>query len=500
MTIRRVTLIAVCFAALVSPSAALADAPTETSVLVESFDGTMIDINVCRPGSATAANPVPIILSSHGWGGSKSSCLDKTWFFNAGIGFVSMSQRGAGGSGGESHVMDPDHEGRDIMAIVDHIASLDWVAKDDGPGGEDPVLGAVGGSYGGGFQWVGAFSDQYFRGKPTRFNSLRPGNTWHDLRESLAPNGVMRTVIVSGLYAAGARSYSIAPWVHASMASSIATGRFIDGPAPLDFASELHQHGGAWFVERGQRLDIPVYVQQGAADLVFPLNEGLHNFTRALTPAARAASLFLNDQSGHGLPAQVPTGPVPYTPRSEDRCSTVSETDWFKHTLLGSPLPTGPGSLRMRTVAGACVYLNDLPAPTTVAVPGPWISTTGPRGVVNAAAIAQGPLRLAGIPTLSLDATTADPDARLFWGLAIGSTPESAQLVGGQWMPTRVEGPAIASEIQTELGGVVVDVPAGQSLYLVSSPAADQYAAHSSRTAGALVADNLVVGLPVVAP
>ncbi|MFP5225361.1 MAG: peptidase S15, partial [Actinomycetota bacterium] len=131
--------------------------------------------------------------------------------------------------------------------------------------------------------------------------------TWYDLRESLAPNGVMRSVIVGGLYAGGVRNNNLAPWVHAAMASAVATGVVVDGPEPLNFGSELHQHSSAWFVEQGMKLDIPVYLSQGAADLVFNLTEGLDNFQQALTPAAQEKSIFISDQGGHNIPGQVPS-------------------------------------------------------------------------------------------------------------------------------------------------------------------------------------------------
>lgn len=498
---RRITTLAVLAALTIAPLSARAEGPEMTSLFVTSFDGTQIDLNVCRPEQASASSPVPIVLSSHGWGGQKSDCLNKTAFFNAGIGWASMTQRGNGSSGGENNVMDPDLEGRDIMAVLDHLASLDWVLKDDGPGGTDPVVGGQGGSYGGGFQWVGAFADQYFRGAPTRFNSLRPGNTWYDLRQSLAPQGVMRTVIVSGLYAGGVRSNNLAPWIHATMASAIATGRLIDGPAPLDFGEELHQHSSAWFVEQGERLDIPVYMQQGAADLVFNLNEGLNNFNLALTPSARARSIFVNDQGGHNIPGSVPGGPVPYTPRSEDQCDAPSELEWFKYTLLGEPLDLGD-RLRLRTIDGGCLSMTSTsaPLPTPVSALEGAVLPTGPRGPARFEELRQGPFTLAGASTLSFYATTAAPDQRLFWGLAVGTSPDDAQLLGAQWMPTLVDTPGVNQPVSIELGGVVARVPEGQRLYLVSSPAVDQYIAHSSRAPGAVVVNAVKVGLVMGRP
>lgn len=485
-----------------------------TSLFVTSFDGTKIDLNVCKPAGASAETPVPIVLQGHGWTGQKSSCLNRTTFFEAGIGFASMTQRGHGSSGGEANVMDPMLEGRDIMAVIDHLASLDWVLKEDGPDGVDPVLGGLGGSYGGGFQWIGAFTDQWLRDAPTRFDALRPGNTWYDLRTALAPNDVLRTVMVGGLYAGGAVNARVAPWLHTSMATIIATGQVLDGPAPTDIGSKIHRHSAAWFVEQGMRLDIPVLVRQGAADIVFNLNEGIHAFERALTPAARARSIFVNDHAGHDAPANAPTGPVPapapipvpagplpYTPRSEATCNTPSELAWFKHTLLGEPLQIEP-ALRLRTQSGSCLGLDVWPAASPRAVAGlqePTVLPIGPRGPLRLEPLATGPLTLAGIPELSFTAVSAVPDARVFWGLAVGTSPADAKLIDQQWFPTRIGTPVAFETITSELGAIVASIPAGSHMYLAIAPAVDQFVAHSSRTPGAIVVDDVTVSLPEVA-
>ena len=488
-------LVGVAAAAPATAGEAAAAGPTMTSLFVTSFDGTQIDLNVCRPATATADNPVPIVLESHGWIGQKAPCLKNTDFFDAGIGYASMTQRGNGESTGENNIMDPDFEGRDIMAVIDHLASLDWVKKDDGPGGTDPVLGGLGESYGGGFQWVGAFSDQYFRDAPTRFNALQPGITWYDLRQALGPNDVLRSVMVSGLYAAGVRDNNLAPFVHAGIGSWQATGQL-----PADFGSELHQHGAAWFVEQGQTLDIPVYIRQGAMDTAFNLNQGIDAFEKALTPAARERSLLVNNQSGHNVAAPLPGQPLPYTKRTGAYCDAPSTLAWFKHTLLGEPLDLG-ARLKLRTVDGACINQDEFPATTPTAVPAlsEAVLPIG-GGPLRLEPIATGPMTLAGAPKLTMTARTTDPDARLFWGLAVGTSPEDAQLIGGQWMPTRITGPVLNAPVATELAAIVAELDEGETLYLAVSPSADQFAAHGSRSAGTVIVSNVTVGLPVVQP
>ena len=133
--------------------------------------------SIHQPAGATAEARVPMVLHSHGWGGSRSrSAASFTSWLDKGFGILSFDQRGFGESGGLAHVENPDLEGQDVIKVVDLVASLDWVAKEPAatdertkgpkkgpkaqpaPVSDDPVLGAIGGSYGGGYQFVGAFT------------------------------------------------------------------------------------------------------------------------------------------------------------------------------------------------------------------------------------------------------------------------------------------------------------------------------------------------------
>ena len=85
---------------------------------IPSFDGTGIEIIVCKPAGASVSDPAPVVLHSHGWGGSRwADCGSAQGWLDAGWGAVSISQRGFGNSGGEAHVHDPDFEGRDNIAV-----------------------------------------------------------------------------------------------------------------------------------------------------------------------------------------------------------------------------------------------------------------------------------------------------------------------------------------------------------------------------------------------
>ena len=58
--------------------------------------------------------------------------------------------------------------------------------RKDAPG--DPRLGAIGGSYGGGYQFLGAFEELRLHGKPV-FDALAPEITWNDLNQQPRARG-----------------------------------------------------------------------------------------------------------------------------------------------------------------------------------------------------------------------------------------------------------------------------------------------------------------------
>ncbi|MDX1611933.1 MAG: CocE/NonD family hydrolase, partial [Candidatus Thermoplasmatota archaeon] len=251
---------------------------------ITGVDDAVIDFNVCKPQGASAEAPVPVIMHSHGWGGSASECSSFTDFFEAGFAVVSISQRGFGASGGEAHVHDPNWEGQDNVAIIDFVAAYDWIAK-DAPG--DPVMGGIGGSYGGGFQFMTALTEIDETGD-TRFDAIAPEITWNDLPQSLAPQDVVRSVWVDALYAAGAGS--VHQGIHEAFFYSMATGQLPDGSVPgvYDIVSDFADNSPQWFADKGHQLDIPVLIGQGVTDNLFNLNQGIRNYQNVLTDDARS--------------------------------------------------------------------------------------------------------------------------------------------------------------------------------------------------------------------
>jgi pimeloyl-ACP methyl ester carboxylesterase len=466
--------------------------------------GTKAGVRICyslfRPAGASARRPVPLLMHSHGWGGSRSTDpSDVREFLDAGYGVLSFDQRGWGESGGYAHVENPNFEGKDVRRLVRLISNLGWV-RQDGPG--DPRLGAVGGSYGGGYQFLGAFESLRVRGKPV-FDAIAPEITWHDLSQSIAPEGVVRTEWALGLSAASLVSDALPHNVYKALVEGAATGEWPDGSLPLgeNMVKFFARNGPKWHVDHGRRLDIPVLFGQGTTDTLFPLQQGLANWRKALTPRARKHSIFVGYNGGHVLPALLPAG-VRVT---SDPCSKklaggdfrdlslrfFDETLRHRDTGLG-----GWGRLHLATPGSTCTTVRSV-APTKEYAVGP-VATTTAVGAPLPYEVATGPLRVAGSPYLTGKVTALGVQNRAFYGLAVGTSPLTAKLVQNNVLPLNEPTPVTGKQRRIALPSVAVNVPKGQKLFLVASAISDTFALMGARVPGVVRLDDTMVHLPVV--
>ena len=83
-----------------------------------------------------------------------------------------LDPRGFGDSTGLAEVDSPAFEAKDVSRLIDWVATRPGVEL-DAPG--DPRMGMVGGSYGGGIQWVTAAQD-------CRIDAIVPTISWHSFR------------------------------------------------------------------------------------------------------------------------------------------------------------------------------------------------------------------------------------------------------------------------------------------------------------------------------
>ena len=508
----RRTLVSLCsLAVLVAALPAGAAAPkhsADDATVKNPKDGTKIAITIFKPAAA-ANGDVPVIFHSHGWAGSRETEVGGTVkpFLNAGFGVVSIDQRGHGDSTGQAHVQDPTKETEDIQAVIDFVAKIDWVRL-EAPG--DPLLGAVGLSYGGGYQTMTAL-DEIDETGSTRFDALAPEITWYDLPESLAPQKVVRTAWNVLLYSVG--SSMVPDYIHEAFAWGSATGQWPDGTLygqRVEGAPNLdkifHKHSPIGFVEKGVHINVPTLIRQGSSDNLFPLNEGLDNFQKTLTPAARKQSFFVAFNGGHAFPNAVPPGePMALELGSgDDACNknfTRTTIEFFQRVFDGqSTRGVLPSRYNMTTLDGdECLHFSDLGASRAVKVDPTGTGTlalSAGAGAPLHISVAQGARVLAGVPTLKGKVTTAGLDARVFFGLSIGTTPADATVIQNNLLPLHRMLPGQDQKFAIELPGVVAKVPKGQSLFLTVSPVSDMYFGHASRTPGGIVLSDLKLTLP----
>ncbi|MCW2548737.1 MAG: transporter ATP-binding protein, partial [Mycobacterium sp.] len=158
-----------------------------------------------RPNAATAARPVPSVLTTNGFGGSKDDQADLAGALaQQGYGVLSYSGLGFGGSSCNVELDDPDWDGKAGSQLVTFLGGgsaatdgtkVDWIQHDtkahDGRAHAfDPRVGMIGGSYGGQIQYAVAEQDP-------RLDAIVPIITWNDLSYSLAPNNTSQTSGVS---------------------------------------------------------------------------------------------------------------------------------------------------------------------------------------------------------------------------------------------------------------------------------------------------------------
>ncbi|MHB8604369.1 MAG: CocE/NonD family hydrolase [Thermoplasmatota archaeon] len=322
-----ILLVAAVAAVVAIPSFAFpahaADAVSITTGVLTSFDGTPIVYTLFLPAGASATNPVPAVLMTHGWAGSRTTTAtgDVGLLLDAGYAVLTWDSRGFGQSGGFIELDSPQYEVRDASGLVDVLAANPAIVQDH-PG--DPRVGMLGGSYAGGIQLLTASFDP-------RIDVIEPDITWNDLRSSLGPGGVVKEAWVDVLFGSGAATgtaYGLEPGNPAGPQAMS-----YDSNLPLWFAEAHAINGYTYDVYEGLRerspsqfeaaIRAPTLLTQGLPDTLFNTNEAVANY-KALTANGVPTKMVLYCGGHAGCP---------YSSDSDHLNAT--RLAWFAHYLKG---------------------------------------------------------------------------------------------------------------------------------------------------------------------
>ncbi|MGQ0536445.1 MAG: alpha/beta fold hydrolase [Methanobacteriota archaeon] len=482
-------------------------AHTASEVSLVSFDNaTTIWITVFQPNGSGPDAKAPILLHSHGWSGSRwrnntAGLANAKPYLDAGFGVVSIDMRGHGQSGGQARVHDPDFEIKDVSHVVNYTETLDWVLLEDTVNGRDPVMGALGGSYGGGYQILLSIFDP-------RLDAMAPDITWHDLVQSLAPNGAVKSDWVHLLYLGGKASARVDPMIDTAYREAMLFNGLPDGTPPytVNVVSEFREHSP---VNYPGGIGIPTYLTQGSSDTLFNVNQAVANYEAiAAHPSAPKVKLLthldghiLNSQGTIPVPSPVPVGVQPAKAGSPCGGLAAKYTAWYNHTLKGAA-DTLPG-VEYAMEDGTCVSGASWPLATGSIgrlASGVYALPQAPGGARVLVPIPQFPsgVTLLGIPTLSGFIQGVDAETTVYFSLVVQG-PSGLRTVNSQVTPFHLDAPApLPTLFEIDLGGVGTTIGPGETLYLGISNFEDQYATNANRIPGAATLNGLFLRVPTL--
>lgn len=352
--------------------------------LISPVDGAEIPITVFEPIEMKKGGQYPLVLFSHGWGGTRSTARD--FFTNnineRGMYCITFDQRGFGASTGMVRTMDPDYEGQDMIAILDWAETLPGLARF--PDGR-MKLGSVGGSYGGMYQFALAGSDPEHR-----LRVIAPDVAPFDINEALYPGKVWKggwgAQLIAGLVPPLGKGdpVTVQAFSNGQNNNTLSESEqnyfayhslryFCDGkqPGPQSFAIGT---ADTFKVPPGPLPPIDALVIQGFRDSLFNINHAVDSYD-CLKKLGGQVMLFTH-QSGHifsqasitnvpGLEDGIdPAFAVVTPPNSGDvagnhQCGTVNSGDvtwaYFEEKLLGK---TGAIAKASKAGSDICISLR----------------------------------------------------------------------------------------------------------------------------------------------
>ncbi|WP_167096908.1 CocE/NonD family hydrolase [Mycobacterium sp. DL592] len=401
-------------------------APVAYTYKMSSFDGALISVNwfpavglaagdkqqtvLDGPGLATAGQTDPYQLY-----GISGLTAGVSQLRSAGFNVVTWDPRGEFASGGVLQLDNPFFEGRDVSAIVSWVAGLS-ASKLDSPG--DPVVGMVGGSYGGGIQLTSAATDP-------RIDAIVPGIAWNSLNNSLYPDGAFKTaygsLLLLSLITSGAR-------INNQIYLGVLSGDLI-GYLSQTAQAVLSSSGPTSLLNN---LKIPVLFLQGTVDVLFTLQQAIDNAQTVLANGNTDLKMVWYC-GGHGVCLTGPTSPNPniadtitflnqqlkgITPPVGTEIPTFQYTDqkgnWYQSTNLpvsGSPFFGTPVQVLNNADGGVLGIVPFLGGsgpgsgnpPYQATLPYSLGLASKASNAINVAVNTNGISQIVGAPTLSFD-------------------------------------------------------------------------------------------------
>lgn len=308
-----------------------------------------------KPAGATAENPAPVVLTTNGFGGSKNDQASMAVVLaKLGYGVLSYSGLGFGGSGCKISLDDPSYDGRAGSQLISYLGNLSWTKK-DGP--DDPRVGMIGGSYGGGIQFAVAKVDP-------RLDTIVPIITWNDLRYSLLPNNLTEpgaaADVAGDVDVPGAQKieWSVLLFadglvdgltgVRADLTRDVGCVDYLFDVCPFaveGIANAAFTGGALHFLAHASvgtyvsHIRIPTLLMQGQGDSLFNLREAATTYRQLKAQGTPVKMIW--QSWGHSV-----SSPAPGEWSQGDQMANTYEgkrvLNWFAHYLKGEDVATGP--------------------------------------------------------------------------------------------------------------------------------------------------------------
>lgn len=511
---------------------------------------------------------VPLIVHSHGFGGSRigvdeanadpaeDDATDSTrsvfarlddqvrLLWDAGYAVVSFDERGFGrgddgddGNSGAIQIMDPDFEIQDAIAVLDWIDNpengvADIIARDEN---NNMIAGAIGGSYGGGYQLLLAALDD-------RLDAITPTATWYNLLQSLLPNEVIKKSYSTGLCLliasdgaeAGSRNDSACMQAADSGAP---TARYReDIMTDLEVLEEAFLTHGMVEIERRHNEEagfsmrpVDTLLVQGNRDILFNLNQSYENY-RFLNSLAGSDVRLMTNENGHSI-AQTRMNPGSQGALGPSSCGPLDSLDairaWFDLKLLGNASAEAllPGEVCLSLDNTTAVNLTEVPVASStnaafdayeLSIPSTALTAqqTNIGGVDGGTFVAlDNPIVgdsfvLAGVPMAQLTVTDSDMLASInggttvFIGVAI-NRGGSIILVDDQVQPLRANPVVMDNTVELPLVGISENLQDGDQVGVILYGNFDIYEFGTGMAPRNFGADNRVtvegtVRLPII--